>query len=940
MATMREKFHRIRRYLVRVRPEGHSEYFDANDHWVTVPKPYERVDANATFYDVITQEPTRYFEFPNDVRTDFLSDEEESITNQNFFVDLMVKLSEQLNNPSDKEHRDPRRHFHIVLTRDTSIGVQSYPGASPLTNDYRSRMSQKIRRPVWHGFMGLKLIPSTMGNDEAYSAVEKMKRQLEMLRNPDSQNYYLYMRDNNIVEKLMGDAGFDPIDFSDEENNGDVKYKALTAWHGVEDEDYNIPRALSNTKILAPIHGKSVITPKWGEMAFYAIKPLDEMFGVDPTSNFAQFAKALYSPRNNVVSVSIRGQIRKAEVATAIYSQRSVLKREKYRKQAANLTQEDADKRVSFIDRVDEARAISKNGMPLLDHVEIVVGVIIQPGQPSTLNQALSKHGLTAKPLLERQFLGLAQSFPCYSKPVFPQSISNSRRNPLSNHMFPGVIAFSGIFKNTKTAAPRGIIIGLTDSNSEFKEVQTDIEGANKRHKTPGMLVTGRPGAGKTQQMLQMLAQSFYAGYRNVFMNPKRNSTLKPFFDNLGGTTIIMSEEYLSQNPGLLDPKLYLTSKEAADVLNENISLALKLSSNTDFGSIQSITQLKAEIKQLAENPLNETSWEVIFGREDGKTTGISNESYRETIKNRIGLSPFWKAFISQDVSSAAEFKEMLNQNKPVLIEWSKSLSLPNSSEKMSEMSDNGLDSLLSIQTVFRYAVEITGNSRAGGVIFIDEAWVLKRSEQSMRMVDGSLREFREANIMLVLGTQRLVDFMDSESDMDFTSYFDRILIMAISRTDDVEIDKYYKLTSLPRTPENTTYICDAGVEAEDPDQTGKRKRVREVPRAYYIDNIYDFQGGIICGPWPARELGFGRSDSEGAKMRGDINVEMLNGSQKYYSDELLEAVIDNERVLDNDYMVDNINESSFSVVGGDSNQYEIDEFKEERRRRNSSLMN
>lgn len=937
MGKIQRFISRARRVIFNVAPEGHSPSYEANDHWIRDPKPYERVDSYGSFEGYANGQIYQYYKFPREVETEFLQDPLDAVENQHFFTNMCKELSIMLNNSADKTHRDPRREFHIQLTQDEGTGVEPYEGITPAKSDYFRRMSQEVVRPVWHGYVGVRLIPSTMGNTEAYSFREKAKRQIEMFRNPDILNHYLFKDDSRDVTNIMLDNKFEPLDFSTDEGEDD--YSNLTAWHGVEDSSYNMPRSLETTRVSVPVHGKSIKTPRWGEIAFYAVKPMDNMFMVDPKDNFARWAKALYSPKSHVVSVNIRGQIRKSEVADSIYKQQSTLRQEKrYQERQKNIKKHltDQEREHAQINRIEEAQRASAAGHPLLDNVEIVVGIKIKPGSPSKLPAALKRYGLKAVPLLDRQEKALMSTFPCYPKPIFPTSMSNTRRSPMANQMYAGVIGMSSIFRRTKQCANRGVLLGLTDANNEFLPIMTEVEGANKHNGTPGMLITGRPGAGKTMQMQQMASQSCYDNYRVAYLNPKKTGSLAPFFENLGGIIISMSESYLQDNPGMLDPVFYIKNRdEVANLLNQNLQKALRLSEDSGYQAAKTQTQLSSEIKDSAKDPRNRTSWDIIFGNDEGTTLGISDEEYKETIRNKINSSPFWRAFIARDEFAGSEIRDKMMTGKPILVEWEKSLQIPDSAQK-EKYTDEQIDSLMSVQTIFQYCVEITGEDRQGGAIFIDEAWVLKSSSQSMALVDGSLREFREANIMLVLGTQRLMDFMNPDDPMgDFTSYFSRILIMAIHSNDKREIAKFFELTGLPDTGNSykkyRDYIVNAGVESEDVNEkTGRRERAREIPRAYYIDQLYKFEGGIICGPWPARELSFARTDKSGYVARSaddEMTQDELDG---VFSPALVRAMIDDGTVDDSDDVSNSLGDDEDNIIEEYSRQNEVHDFEEQ----------
>jgi hypothetical protein len=196
-----------------------------------------------------------------------------------------------------------------------------------------------------------------------------------------------------------------------------------------------------------------------------------------------------------------------------------------------------------------------------------------------------------------------------------------------------------------------------------------------------------------------------------------------------------------------------------------------------------------------------------------------------------------------------------------VLIEWDSSMTLPDIRTQKHEYNDNQIDSLLSVNVAFQYASAAV--SGTGGAIVVDEAWVLKASPESMNILERGGREWRQANIMLVLGTQKILDFMGTgDNEVNMTTYFSRFLFMALQENDDLEMDAFFKATGLPREKQIENYILNAGRDT-------RRGVVRNpIPKAYYMDELHMWHGGIICGPWPEKELNLGRTDKGGDEIR------------------------------------------------------------------------
>src|SRR5699024_10397604 len=131
-----------------------------------------------------------------------------------------------------------------------------------------------------------------------------------------------------------------------------------------------------------------------------------------------------------------------------------------------------------------------------------------------------------------------------------------------------------------------------------------------------------------------------------------------------------------------------------------------------------------------------------------------------------------------------------------------------------------------------------------------------KASPDAMRILNRAAREWRQANIMLILGTQKITDFISPHDGQDFSTYFARFLFMAISKNDTADLDEFFRITGLEKTSETERFITDAGIKSED----GKSQD-KIAPRAFYLDRLYGWSGALICGPWPDRELSAGRTD-------------------------------------------------------------------------------
>ena len=92
-------------------------------------------------------------------------------------------------------------------------------------------------------------------------------------------------------------------------------------------------------------------------------------------------------------------------------------------------------------------------------------------------------------------------------------------------------------------------MVGLGDDKSSYPEIMVELDAASRLNGTPVWLVSGRPGAGKTQLLLQLAVQAVMQGDFVAYYNPKQTGTLKAVFDYVGGVTISMKRSYLQDNP-------------------------------------------------------------------------------------------------------------------------------------------------------------------------------------------------------------------------------------------------------------------------------------------------------------------------------------------------------------------------------------------------------
>ena len=382
---------------------------------------------------------------------------------------------------------------------------------------------------------------------------------------------------------------------------------------------------------------------------------------------------------------------------------------------------------------------------------------------------------------------------------------------------------------------------------------------------TKSYLIDGMIPTSNTVQMLSMLAQTVYQGKKAVFLNPKPDSSLKPFFDLLGGETINMSNKYLEENPGKLDPMFFLNDRESIGrLLAEMIIKARGFNTDNSAENNSSMEELTTELIERAKMPANQCSYDIIFGnnRAEPPTPRLSEDSTVSFVRNKMISSPFWKATISKDPDGRSSLQDVLKGNRPILIEWDNSIVLPSKDSNPDKFTPAERDGIQSIINLFDYGSSVIGEGKQGGILCIDEAHVLKTSESSMVKVKGASRQWRSRNITLMLATQELKDFL-GDHEHNIGAYVRLFIIMKVDEADPKEIDLFFDRTKLPKDGTALDYITNAGM------KKGSNRGKKSVPNAYIIDNTYEWQGGIICGPWPEREL---KAASSSDKVKTNSN--------------------------------------------------------------------
>lgn len=826
--------------------KSHGSWAEANSGWVE-PKPYVEYWSNGVF-EAEDGTILKYFAFPEDVATEWVSSPEEAIYNQAFLIDLMKDLSAIFDAQTDTTKRDIRRKYHISITQEPVPAVQPYKDAPPAYADYLTRAGEQATKPKWSSYIGFSIVPSDMfyGTN---TLKDKVYRYVEMMKDETLVEWEGLRQDLSEINRITAKHGFTSLDFDERPED----FVNLTAWHGVEDNMFYLPRQLQTTNVREPVHGKSIITPRWGEIVFGAVKPKEGVSLSAPAAPSTPFGKAIYRPDSKVVVVSIRGEIRASSVVDNLLELRE--------------TSREVKKDPDFARFVaNTRRVVQEQKLPMLDNTDIVVAVKVNEDDALAdprIHLNLKPYNLEFRTLVDRQPIALNSTFPGYPRNVMRVPRGNRRRPELSNAMLPGILAFSNLFRAHKSAGQYGFFVGLGDSGDEYTQVMTEYDAANRYSGSPVIGVTGTPGSGKTQQLVNWAFQAAYMGLPCYYLNPKKVGTLKAVFDHIGGITVSLSAAFLRDNPGVIDPMLHLKDREA--IASMVAEFVVRIAELQDRGNVHRRATLASEIKDNALDPRNETTRDILFGRREGDrqiTDPISDEEVLSILTSRINTSPFWRGFVAPSGGAASDLQRRISSTKSVLFEWDDSMSLPDPEKE--NPTDTEVDTLLSIRTVFTFAMHNLAGLK-GSLLEIDEAWVLNSSPEIIQLLDRAAREWRQSNITLVLGTQKITDFGKEDGDgagTGLSAFMDRFLCMNVKKSSTSEFKRFFELSGFAPSARIENYLANAKI-----DKTGRGSK-NNIPRAVWVDKFHNWAGGVIAGPWPKLELMLGSTDGETQAIR------------------------------------------------------------------------
>ena len=890
-------------------------------------KPYAEVRENAVFI----QDPAladkrsdplrcKYYRFPSEKKVVFTEHPGQAVNDQMFFVDAVNDFGRELNSITSATNTvtDTRRTIEVLTVRDTTKGISTAdPRFTDRQRDYLSRVNGgKARTAKWNTFLGVNLrIRSESPADQSLASYRDDF--IDAHLQPDAVRDRLYDEDIANVDKIAVDHGLSPINFADDRDR--EAFHAITAWHGIRDESILLERRLEDQMYGEASH--SLLLPKWQQcmVVNVAIEDSENRYVlVDPADPNALWAREVFNPDCYVVAAKFTGQIRSNTVTKTVLANREELSDQAVRQLDETAKRSEVSEKVTKTNVLSRMREMANRGHCLISYASLQLVVRVIPHRKNLIQQYLASYGVRAAPAIGKQGQSFNSFFPCYPNKRLPTiaRTTDVTRGVNEHEMFPGWLAMSGLFSNVRGTGRFGIFLGMTNFLYEFVPIFTEVEAAGGQSGgQSGFLITGRTGAGKTQMMIQMALQAANLSYVTWYLNPKPRTSLYPVWKQIDGTHLAINRETQRGNAGIMDPMGVLTNREhAASVLSTYIYEAW--THDNQEARKTSSAALDASILHNAMDRRARTSADVIFGskhiremaheletkmrrprvnnvvytqdqiasavgdlcRKNDGIPPIPQYDVRRFVAHKMQTTAFWTGLVSDDHRTVGQMIRDVRQRRAVLVEW-QDIDIP---EPGAELTAPQLETIQSVSLMLNYAMDCIADAGAG-IVFVDESHVLQHSKRLMAQIDLIMRTMREMSATIVFADQDLGNWFDIDTDGNYTSKsamrFDRIAIGAIGAKAKREQDIFVQVAHMQHNQEQALRIIkNAGIYKENAEgEVDTETIVRPYPTFWYIDDMKRFNGPIIAGPYPERELFYGRTDREAKRMRAAMSKSRMD---------------------------------------------------------------
>ena len=459
-------------------------------------------------------------------------------------------------------------------------------------------------------------------------------------------------------------------------------------------------------------------------------------------------------------------------------------------------------------------RFVMSGREPLISNCSILMARRVGPETPDSYLDELSEvFGIEAVPLPHRQMAAIDETLPTSSK----------RTNPFLQDVSISMIAHSGLQAYSNLGDQTGLFTGVVDPDGAM--CWLNPAAAPAMNKAPMTLIAGRPGSGKTFLASLLAVQAAIAKQQVIFVTPKGSDSLAGIAELTNGRVVRLTE--IEKEGGYFDPFTFCSDPQIAASIAQNHIL-------TVLGSRGGYEQGFKGSQEIA----------LVAGLRDAANAGVRcvgeafpfidkhDPTVTEEIK-RLATDPLFRLGIATEPRERPPTDRSL-----VLIEFDRALPFPEGSDPSSYNLPERL-AIAAVQLVTRAASELLSNAK-GGTLVVDEAWMFLKSAEGLSALSALGRLGRSQNILPILITQRVRDFVTSGVDME--EYVSRVFAMALS--DPKEAEAALQLCGLEPTPNRIEYLRECGPLAPTDGRPAQ-------PAFALHRDIHNRHAAVMIGPWP-----------------------------------------------------------------------------------------
>lgn len=455
---------------------------------------------------------------------------------------------------------------------------------------------------------------------------------------------------------------------------------------------------------------------------------------------------------NGARAISIRGSIEPPKVTRAELERGRdrFIKDRQDRVAQGRMSKSDQDKQIQILSDVESAYAVS-GGTPTWTNLSVVVALDGIKHDPS---RVLSDSVVELGALPGAQQSAWTEMLLC----------SSVRASPQRYDLPAQVVAAAGLSNLSTVGDANGALLGMTEFDRQPAYISPTA--ATTGDAAPALMVAGSTGSGKTMLLLNMARQ--WAKLRTqrgemtpiVFVDPKPSSDFSEPILALGGH--VSSLDSLESADGIYDPIRVIINRTSRKAFEQSSGEAVELASSM----ISSINPWKQGEKQGFETPLLKA---LRYGVDQGAT--CVGEALRIAERDRI-ISPEVTHPVYDIVQASTMARSILgfqptntalraSEGLTLVMVGNARISLPDQGEGAWERSTitQRIGSWVLRMMVYGSAAAVANRE---GVIILDEAWQFVAGPDGAQEIQRLMRLARSQQILVVLATQRISDFVDA----------------------------------------------------------------------------------------------------------------------------------------------------------------------------------